>query len=104
MTELDVVCYGAFDGWNCRVTVADHDGSSTKHDVSVRRDEFQRYASNGDDVKMLLEASFRFLLAREPKESILRRFSLSDIERYFPEFPQAARAFHRRMNFPVKRA
>jgi hypothetical protein len=30
--------------------------------------------------------SFRFLLAREPKESILRSFGLSTIVRYFPEF------------------
>jgi hypothetical protein len=89
MSEVDVVCYAAFDGWNCHVTVADDDGSSTEHDVSVRRDEFQRYASDGDDVKMLLDASFRFLLEREPKESILGRFTLSDIERYFPDYPRA---------------
>lgn len=31
--------------------------------------------------------SFDFLLAREPATSILRQFSLSDITRYFPEFP-----------------
>lgn len=36
----------------------------------------------------LLEASFRFLLEREPKEAILRTFELPVIERYFPEYPQ----------------
>ncbi len=87
MSDLEVACLPAGDDWNCHVTVADDDGSSTEHDVSVRRDEFQRYTSDGDDVKMLLEASFRFLLRREPKESILRRFSLSDIEGYFPDYP-----------------
>jgi hypothetical protein len=34
----------------------------------------------------LIEAAFRFLLDREPKESILRRFDVSVIARYFPEF------------------
>jgi len=30
--------------------------------------------------------SFEFLLEREPKESILTRFDLSLISRYFPEY------------------
>jgi hypothetical protein len=85
MTE--VVCYTAFDGWNCHVTVADDDGSTTEHDVSVTRAEFARFGSEAG-VRVLVEASFEFLLARERKESILRRFALSDIERYFPEFPR----------------
>ena len=33
-----------------------------------------------------LEAAFRFLLDREPKESILQRFDVEIIGRYFPEF------------------
>jgi len=33
-----------------------------------------------------LEAAFRFLLDRETKESILRRFDVTVISRYFPEF------------------
>jgi hypothetical protein len=34
----------------------------------------------------LIEAAFRFLLDREPKESILGRFEVTVISRYFPEF------------------
>jgi hypothetical protein len=33
-----------------------------------------------------LEPAFQFLLDREPKESILRRFDIAAISRYFPEF------------------
>jgi hypothetical protein len=33
-----------------------------------------------------LEAAFRFLLDREPKESILRDFDVLAISRYFPDF------------------
>jgi len=33
-----------------------------------------------------LEAAFRFLLDREPRESIMGRFDVTVISRYFPEF------------------
>jgi hypothetical protein len=33
-----------------------------------------------------IKAAFKFLLDREPKESILRRFDITVITRYFPEF------------------
>jgi hypothetical protein len=33
-----------------------------------------------------LKAVFRFLLDHEPKESILERFDVTVISRYFPEF------------------
>jgi len=36
-----------------------------------------------------IEAAFRFLLDREPKESILRRFDITVISRYFTEFERA---------------
>jgi hypothetical protein len=34
----------------------------------------------------VLQSAFAFLLDREPKEAILRRFDLAVISRYFPEF------------------
>jgi hypothetical protein len=34
----------------------------------------------------VVEAAFRFLLDREPKEAILSRFDITVISRYFPEF------------------
>ncbi|HET7520901.1 MAG TPA: hypothetical protein VFK61_05095 [Candidatus Limnocylindria bacterium] len=37
----------------------------------------------------LVEESFRFLLEREPRESILRHFELSVISQYFPEWREA---------------
>ena len=88
MTELEVKCYQAFDGWNCHVTVADDDGTKTEHDVSVTRAERDRFAPT-TDVHKLVNASFRFLLSNEPKESILGHFALSDIERYFPSYANA---------------
>jgi hypothetical protein len=39
----------------------------------------------------VIEESFRFLLEREPKESILTQFELPVIGRYFPEYPAEIR-------------
>jgi hypothetical protein len=66
------------------VTVTEGAGSTT-HEVTVYPSDVERYAP-GADPEALLEASFEFLLARESKESILRRFELPVIERYFPEY------------------
>lgn len=92
MTELDVACVpseGDHEGWTCRVTVGDDDGSMTEHVVSVSSADLARLAGPAADPQLLVNASFRFLLSREPKESILRAFALSDIERYFRDYPRA---------------
>ncbi len=60
--------------------------SRTTHDVTVTPDDVERYAS-GASAERLVEASFRFLLEREPKESILSRFELPVIEQYFSDYP-----------------
>ena len=71
------------------VSVDDGDGRST-HVVTVMPSDVERYAP-GSSPEALIEASFEFLLAREPKESILARFELPVIERYFPEYPDVMR-------------
>lgn len=65
-------------------------GGRTVHDVTVTPEHVARYAP-GATAEALLEASFEFLLAREPKESILARFELPVIERYFPEYARRIR-------------
>ncbi|WP_394820779.1 hypothetical protein [Pendulispora albinea] len=71
------------------VTVAEG-RSRTVHAVTVTESDIQRYAP-GSSAERLLEASFEFLLEREPASSILSRFALPVIERYFPEYPQTIR-------------
>jgi hypothetical protein len=61
------------------------ENSETKHRVTLSRKDFERLR-NGADAARLIEAAFRFLLDREPKESILTRFDVSVIARYFPDF------------------
>ena len=88
--EVAVACRRESSTWICDVSVLET-GSQTSHQVSVSDEELARYSRGSGDVEALVEASFRFMLEREPKESILRRFALSDIERYFPEFGDAIR-------------
>ena len=61
------------------------DGGSTEHDVTVSAQDLGRLGS-GRTPDAFVRDCFAFLLAREPKESILRSFDVSDIGRYFPEF------------------
>jgi hypothetical protein len=67
------------------VTVDDGRGATT-HEVTVWPSDIARYAADATP-EALVEASFAFLLEREPKEAILRRFELPVIERYFPDYP-----------------
>ena len=71
-------------GSTYEVRVQDGQGSTT-HEVTVWPSDVARYAPEATP-EQLLEASFQFLLEREPKESILRTFELPVIERYFPEY------------------
>jgi hypothetical protein len=72
-----------------RVVVTQGRGTTT-HDVTVTPEDVARYAS-GSTPERLLEASFEFLLERESASSILSRFALPVIERYFPEYPRVIR-------------
>ena len=85
MAEIDLSCVTAADGWLCQVMVADH-GTETRHSFTFTRADFQRLASSGETPESLVRRSFDFLLEREPKESILKSFTLPDVGRYFPEY------------------
>ncbi|TMC81253.1 MAG: hypothetical protein E6J08_08025 [Chloroflexi bacterium] len=61
--------------------------------VTVSAAELARWG-RGDqlgNVEDLVERSFEFLLLREPPSSILRRFELSTIQRYFPDYDREIR-------------
>lgn len=81
---IHVQCDRSGGGWRCRVTIGD-DPAATTHEVEVTDEDRSRLAPDAE-VERLVEASFRFLLEREPRESILRQFALPLIERYFPEY------------------
>jgi hypothetical protein len=67
------------------VRVGDDPGATT-HDVTVAAEDLARLAPTGTPVEALVTASFVFLLDRELRESILPRFDLRVISRYFPGY------------------
>lgn len=71
-------------GGTHRVAVTEG-GSTSTHEVTVGSDELA-LVPDGRSTEDLVEASFRFLLDRERKESIMSSFDLSVISRYFPEY------------------
>jgi len=58
----------------------------TRHQVTMARETCERLTAGKHTPERLIEAAFFFLLDREPKESILGRFDVTIIARYFPEF------------------
>lgn len=64
--------------------------SQTSHEVMASSTDLQKYGGQADPER-LIQASFEFLLEREPKESILRSFALPVIECYFPKYPTEIR-------------
>ena len=87
---VDVACEPAPGGWTCSVEVGGP-GAPTSHVVSVSAADLARLAPGATDPEDLVRRSFAFLLAREPKESILGRFDLPLIGRYFPEYEREIR-------------
>ena len=59
---------------------------ATRHHVTIPREMCERLTAGKHMPERCLEAAFRFLLDREPKESILGRFDVTVFSRYFPEF------------------
>jgi len=61
-------------------------GGKTEHTVTLDDDYYRDLTQGSMTKEELIKRSFEFLLERESKESILSRFSLKVIKRYFPEF------------------
>ena len=61
-------------------------GNETRHRVVMSAADYERLAGQSCRPDQCVEAAFRFLLDREPKEAILRRFDITLISQYFPEF------------------
>ena len=54
--------------------------------VGLKPEYYRKLTDGKVDEAELVRASFEFLLEREAKESILTRFDLPVIGRYFPEY------------------
>ncbi len=63
--------------------------TESSHRVTLKPEYLNRLTAGRIEAPDLIRRSFEFLLEREPKESILSRFDLQDIQRYFPDFERA---------------
>ena len=83
MAEISIRAAGARD-FEVRVR---EDGGETTHRVTVPERIGGAIDPDEHGLERVVRESFEFLLEREPASSILGRFSLTDISRYFPEYP-----------------
>ena len=63
----------------------------TKHVVSVTDQMLLNLTNNKISKEELLNFSFNFLLEREPNTSILSKFDIIVISKYFPEYTNKVR-------------
>ena len=61
---------------------------TTSHRVTVPSQLLDRWSVSDTDEEVVVRESMEFLLEREPVTSIMERFSLSVISRYFPEYEE----------------
>ena len=91
MAQINVYCVSANpedDPQKFRVEVESDDGSKTNHEVTLNNELYIRLTGGIKSMEELIKYSFNFLLDKEPKESILPTFDISEIKKYFPEFEQ----------------
>jgi hypothetical protein len=82
---IEVNQIGDGDPLEFEVMVREASGES-RHHVTMSKETYERVIAGRYTPEAWLDAAFRFLLDREPKESILGRFDVTVISRYFPEF------------------
>ena len=60
----------------------------TGHKVRVPEAFLDDLLLTGVDQEVVVRETIEFLLEREPATAILPEFSLEDVSRYFPDFPE----------------
>ena len=81
MAQIQVI---SIDEQTYKVTVVS--ASTTTHEVNLQAAYAQKLTGGKISTEDLVKKSFEFLLQRESNNSILRRFDLSVIAHYFPEY------------------
>ena len=82
MIEVEKKSTGEF------LVIVDEGSSKTEHNVELDDEYYQKLTRGKIPKQALIKKSFQFLLDRESKESILSRFNLKIIKRYFPEYEE----------------
>jgi hypothetical protein len=73
--------------YEIEITESDGSGSQTTHQVTMDKNYYMDLTENGRIIpEEFVKKSFEFLLERESKDSILRRFDIAQINDFFPEY------------------
>lgn len=75
------------DGWEFSVETP----SGTTHAVTLTQDYYEELTGVAMSPEKLVWISFSFLLDRESSAEIMDEFNISDIETYFPDFPDVVK-------------
>ena len=91
MTGISVFTVSPLDNnswiFNVEIFEGDGSGSKTTHEVALDKDYYMDLTEKGRiSPEEFVKKSFEFLLDRESKDSILRRFDIAQINDFFPEF------------------
>ncbi|MBL7197436.1 MAG: hypothetical protein ISS47_05015 [Candidatus Omnitrophica bacterium] len=70
------------------LVIVDEGNSKTEHTVTLDDEYYQKLTRGKITEEELIRKSFQFLLERESKETILSRFNLKVIKRYFPKYEE----------------
>lgn len=90
MTDINVEnCEDKEAVWCFHVTLKN--GDEIAYKVDVDKDYYKALTNHGIPPDVFVKRSFEFLLAREPKEAILRYFNVKEINNYFPEYEEEIR-------------
>ena len=90
MDEIDIKEKKTNDGWDFQVTISGN--GTTAHQVKLSKNYYEKI-NPGLTPNKLIRSSFKFLLEREPKEMILRKFDLHIIANYFPNYEKEIRKY-----------
>jgi hypothetical protein len=88
VSEIDVRPAGG-GAFRVRVTEGSEE---TTHEFTVSPEDLAQLGRPQERPEEFVRRCFEFLLAREPKESIMASFDIRTISGYFPEFEQEIRA------------
>ncbi len=86
-TKIKVERVEDADPFRFHVEVTDQAGAS-RHEVTMSHALHEEVTGGDHEPERMVEAAFRFLLDREPKDAILPTFDVSEIDRYFPGFEE----------------
>ena len=84
--EIQITEQGQSDnGWTFIVEIGHGDGL-VEYMVDVDKEYWTRLTGRRVEPAALVRLTMQFLLSKEPKELILKRFNLSDVAGHFPMY------------------